>query len=80
MNVAQNARDTSSAEKIDKGRESPRLAYSVMEIVRGTSLSKATVYKSIRLRKLRSHRVGARRVILPDDLQRWLAGKPPTSD
>ena len=66
--------------KKNKARELPKLAYSVAEIVESTSLSRSTVYKGIRLGSLRSIRIGARRVILPDDLQRWLEGLPPTSD
>ena len=80
MNVAQNARDTASAQKIDKGREPPRLAYSVAEIVARTSLSRSSIYKAIRLRRLRSFLIGARRIIRPEDLQRWLEGLSPTSD
>jgi excisionase family DNA binding protein len=64
----------------DKGRELPKLAYSVMEIVESTSLSRASVYKAIRVGDLRSVRIGARRIILHEDLQRWLEGQPPTSD
>jgi excisionase family DNA binding protein len=65
--------------KKDKSRSLP-LAYSVMEIVEGTSLSRSTVYSAIRRGALRSVRIGARRIILHADLQRWLEGQPPTSD
>jgi excisionase family DNA binding protein len=78
-NVAVDKLINTAVEKAVRKVGSDKIAHSVKEIVEGSSLSRSTVYKGIRTGKLRSHRIGTRRVILPEDLQRWLEGQPPTA-
>lgn len=54
----------------------PRLAYSVADVVRETGLSKTTIYGLIASGQLASCKVGKRRIIRYVDLDRLISPKP----
>jgi excisionase family DNA binding protein len=53
-----------------------RLAYSVNQAARAFGLSKSMIYDQLRSRRLRSVRVGKRRIITRQQIDAWLAGLP----
>ncbi len=53
-----------------------KLAYSVREAVMATGLSRSSLYRAIKGLKLKSRRVGGRRVIMTDHLLEFLRGTP----
>jgi hypothetical protein len=66
--------------KKDRGRQLPKVAYSVREASGVCSVSRSGLYEAIRRRELRVLKKGARTLVLDRDLRRWLEGLPPTSD
>ena len=62
--------------------DGPRLAYTVPQAARALGLSKSMIYDQMRANRLRSLRVGGRRIITRDQIDAWLAGldsSPPQS-
>ncbi|MEL7454668.1 MAG: excisionase family DNA-binding protein [Pseudomonadota bacterium] len=55
--------------------ESPKLAYSVREACTVSSLGRSTIYTHLAAGRLRSTRVGGRRLILADSLHALIAGE-----
>ena len=53
----------------------PKLAYSIAELVQATSLSRATIYNEIKRGNLRVAHVGDRPLVEVDEARRWLASK-----
>lgn len=53
----------------------PRLAYSIKEACRASSLGRTTIYAHISARRLRAVRIGGRVVIPADSLYALIAGE-----
>lgn len=56
-----------------KEGQPPPLAYSIAELVKATSLSRATIYENIKAGLLVSHKAGRRTILLAENVDRWLA-------
>jgi excisionase family DNA binding protein len=54
----------------------PHSAYTIAEACAIAGIRRTTLYKNIRAGQLRAIKVGARTLILADDLRRWLDGMP----
>lgn len=52
----------------------PKLAYSIPEVCKSTSLGRTTVFNHIKSGRLRATRIGGRTVIPAAELQRFIAG------
>jgi excisionase family DNA binding protein len=48
------------------------LAVGIPEVVRRSGLSRSLIYEALRTGDLKSLRVGARRLVMLDDLRAWL--------
>jgi excisionase family DNA binding protein len=57
----------------------PRLAYSVEDVVRATSIGRTGIYAAIKSGALRAHKSGRRTVIFDADLREWVASFQPIS-
>jgi excisionase family DNA binding protein len=55
--------------------ETPKIAYSIREACRATSLGRTTLYAHIAANRLRAIRVGGRTIIPADSLHALLAGE-----
>lgn len=55
--------------------ELPKLAYSIPEAVRATSISKTTLYAHVASGRLKAVRIGGRTVIPADSLRAFVAGE-----
>jgi excisionase family DNA binding protein len=53
-----------------------RFAYSIEEVTKVTGLGRSYIYEEIRDGRLRIRKAGRRSLVLPDDLQAWLASLP----
>jgi len=53
----------------------PKIAYSIKEACRASSLGRTTLYAHIAANRLRAVRIGGRTVIPADSLQALLSGK-----
>lgn len=58
----------------------PRLAYSVSEVARATTLSDQSVYREIDAGRLRARKIRGRVVIPAEALDAWLADPGPGGD
>jgi excisionase family DNA binding protein len=56
-----------------------RIALSVREAAEAASLGRSTLYAAIATGALPARRVGARRIILVDDLRSWLEAQEPVA-
>jgi excisionase family DNA binding protein len=64
-----------------KSSQPPKLAYSVAEAARSTSLSRSGIYAALKRGELNFLKKGARSLILAAELERWLLkDQPPTAD
>lgn len=55
--------------------EPPKIAYSIREACRASSLGKTTIYAHIAARRLRAVRIGGRTVIPAESLHALIAGE-----
>ena len=55
--------------------ELPKIAYSIREAVRVSTLSRSTIYNHIAARRLKANRVGGRTLIPADSLHALIAGE-----
>ncbi len=55
--------------------DTPKLAYSVREACQATSLGRTTVFAHIAAGRLKTHRIGGRRLIPADSLRALIAGE-----
>ncbi|QGM98431.1 helix-turn-helix domain-containing protein [Methylocystis parvus] len=53
-----------------------KLAYSIEETARITSLGRTALYEEIRAGRLKSRKAGRRTIVLADDIRAWLASLP----
>ena len=53
----------------------PKLAYSIAEAVKATSLGKTTIYSHLAAGRLRAVRIGGRTIIPAEALRAFLAGE-----
>lgn len=53
----------------------PKLAYSIKEVCRSSSLGRSTIYGHIASGKLQARRIGGRTVIPAESLHAFLAGE-----
>jgi excisionase family DNA binding protein len=56
--------------------EGPPIAYSVPQAARALGLSKTMIYDEMRANRLRSLKVGGRRIITRAQIDAWLVGLP----
>lgn len=63
---------------------SPRIAYSIDDVIHLVGLSRQTVYNEINRGRLKTFTVGKRRLVSPDALSGWIArleqDAPPPSE
>lgn len=55
-------------------QDSPKLSYSIAEIVRLTGLARSSIYRAINAGPLRARKCGRRTIVLASDLQTFLTG------
>lgn len=60
----------------ESAEDGPRLAYTVSEAARALGLSKSMIYDQLRANRLRSVKIGKRRIITRQQIDAWLAGLP----
>jgi excisionase family DNA binding protein len=58
-----------------ENRDPPKIAYSIKEACRASSLGRTTLYAHISANRLRAIRIGGRTVIPAESLHALLAGK-----
>ena len=58
----------------DPENRSPRLAYSIPDLVAASSISKTTIYAAVKAGQLKLTRVGGRTIVLSEDARAWLRG------
>lgn len=54
--------------------EPPALAYSIDRLSHASNLSRAQIYADINAGKLKTLKVGRRRLVTPEQAREWLAG------
>lgn len=57
----------------NRGKPQQKLAYSIAELSKETSLSRATIYEHIRMGLLQRMKIGGRTIVLHDEVVRWLS-------
>ena len=57
-----------------------KISYSIDEVTKATGLGRTSVYEEIRENRLRSFKVGKRRLVAEDDLKAWIDSHRGISD
>lgn len=70
--------DVDQNEKTPVRFDPAKIAHSVPEIIDGTGIGRTTLYRAIAAGRLRAHKIGARTLILDDDLRAFLRSQPAT--
>ena len=60
--------------KTEQRAQPAALAYSIAQLSAASNLSRATIYEHIQDGRLKTIKVGRRRLVLPDAARTWLQG------